>query len=61
MQALTKDPGVIAEIEGEYQEGIALGVNSTPTLVVTAKGKTYPLPNAPDYGFLKSLINDVLK
>jgi protein-disulfide isomerase len=60
VQALAKDPGVLAEIEAEYQEGIASGVNQTPTLILTAGGKRYPLPTAPDYRLLKSMIDGFL-
>jgi protein-disulfide isomerase len=57
VQELSKDPGVLAEIEAEYQEGVASGVNETPTMIVTAGGKRLPLPNSPDYRFLKSMID----
>jgi len=60
VQALAKDPGVLAEIEAEYQEGVASGVNETPTLIVTAGGKRIPLPHAPDYRLLKSMIDGLL-
>jgi protein-disulfide isomerase len=61
VQALSKDPGVLAEVEAEYQEAVALGLNQTPTLVVTVGGKHYPpLPPAPDYRFLKSMIDELL-
>ena len=60
VQALVKDPGVLAEVEAEYQEGIASGINSTPTLIVTTKGKRLNLPPAPDYRLLKSMIDGFL-
>lgn len=60
VQALAKDPGVTAEIEAEYQEAIALGLNQTPTLVVTSGGKRYPPLPAPNYQFLKSMIDGLL-
>jgi len=60
VQALAKDPGVLAEIEAEYQEGIAVGLNQTPTLIVTVGGKHYNLPPAPDYRLLKSMIDGFL-
>jgi protein-disulfide isomerase len=59
VEALAKDPGVIAEIEAEYQEGIAVGLQSTPTLVVTVAGKRYNLAG-PDYRLLKSMIDGLL-
>jgi protein-disulfide isomerase len=60
VQALAKDPKVFAEVEAEYQEGIASGVNETPTLIVTVGRKRYPLPAAPDYRLLKSMIDGLL-
>jgi len=60
VQALAKDPGVLAEIEAEYQEAISAGLNETPTLVVTAGGRHYNLPPAPDYRLLKSMIDGFL-
>ena len=60
VQALAKDPGVLAEIEAEYQEAIAIGLNQTPTLVLTVGGKHYNLPPAPDYRLLKSMIDGFL-
>jgi len=60
VQELAKDPGVLAEIEAELQEGLAAGVNSTPTMIVTAGSKRYPLPPAPNYTLLKSMIDGLL-
>src|SRR4051812_27761992 len=34
VQTLAKDPGVVAEVEREYQEGVAAGINATPTVIV---------------------------
>jgi protein-disulfide isomerase len=61
VKELSKDPGVLAEIEAEYQEGVQAGVNETPTMVVTAGGKRYPLPRAPNYEILRSLLNGFLR
>ena len=57
LQALVKDPGVLAEVEAEYQEGVASGVNQTPTIIVTAGGRRINLPSAPDYRLLKQMID----
>jgi protein-disulfide isomerase len=57
VQALAKDPGVMAEIEREYQYGASSGVNETPTIIVFVGGKHYNLPSAPDYRLLKSMID----
>jgi protein-disulfide isomerase len=60
VQELAKTPAVIAEVEREYQEGVALGVNSTPTMVVTKGAQRFPIPAQQlNYGFLKSLIDSM--
>src|SRR5215475_2539009 len=56
VQELAKDPAIAATVEAEYQEGMAAGVNSTPTLIVTVGGKRQALPAAVDYRLLKSMI-----
>ena len=61
VQELFKDPGVAAEIDADYQEGIASGVNSTPTMVLTVKGQRKVLPTAPDYRLLKAMIDAYVK
>jgi protein-disulfide isomerase len=58
VQELAKSPAVIGEVEREYQEGVNLGVNSTPTMVVTHGPQRFPIPAQQlNYGFLKSLID----
>ncbi|HUB82273.1 MAG TPA: thioredoxin domain-containing protein [Bryobacteraceae bacterium] len=60
VQELSRDPGVIAEFETESRAGANQGINETPTLVITVGSKTYPLPPAPDYRLLKSMIDGIL-
>jgi len=60
VQELSRDPGVLAEIDRESREGTNSGVNETPTLIVTIGTKVYPLPPAPDYRLLKSMIDGLL-
>ena len=57
VQALAKDPGVVAEVERELQEGLSTGVNSTPTLVVNRSGRRYPIPSTVDYSLLRSFLD----
>lgn len=61
VQALAKDPGVAAEIQRELEEGVAAGVNSTPTLIVSSGVRRYPLPSPIAYTFLRSLLDGLLK
>jgi protein-disulfide isomerase len=62
VQALVKDPGVAAEVQREYDAGVAAGINATPTVFVSQGSKRYPI-NAQQlhYGFLKSLLDGMLK
>jgi len=62
VQLLVKDPGVVAEVQREYDEGVAAGVNATPTVIVTQGTKRYPIPAQQlHYGFLKSLLDGMVK
>src|SRR5262245_40445668 len=61
VQSLFKDPGVNGEVEREVQEGVAAGVNSTPTLVVTKGIRRIPVSRADNYNLLKSMLDDLLK
>jgi protein-disulfide isomerase len=62
VQALVKDPGVISEVQREYDAGVASGINATPTVFVNQGAKRYPI-NASQlhYGFLKSLLDGMVK
>ena len=62
VEALAKEPGVVAEVQREYDEGVAAGINATPTVIVTQGSKRYPI-NAQQlhYGFLKSLFDGLAK
>jgi protein-disulfide isomerase len=62
VQALANDPGVVSEVQREYDEGVALGVNSTPTVFVTRGSNRYPIPGQQlNYSFLKSLLDGMSK
>lgn len=62
VQALAKEPGVAAEVERDYQEGIALGVNATPTVCITHGSQRFPIQAQNlNYSFLKSLIDTMAK
>ncbi len=47
-----------AEIEAEYQEGVTLGVNSTPTVLLN--GKEITPGQIPTYDQIKSAIDAAL-
>jgi protein-disulfide isomerase len=60
VRALTKDPGVEAEIQRDVQLGQAAGVNSTPTMIITHKMKRYPVSGSLNYNLLRRLLDDLL-
>ncbi len=49
VKALASDPSVLAEVEKDYQQGAAAGINQTPTLMVIRQrdNKRYPFPGIP--------------
>jgi protein-disulfide isomerase len=62
VQALATDPGVLAEVETDYNYAVASGINGTPTLFLTRGSKRYPASGGVlQYNLLKSMIDDLLK
>lgn len=60
VQELAKSPAVTGEVEKEYQEGVNMGVNATPTMVVTHGPQRFPIAAQQlNYGFLKSMIDSM--
>ncbi len=63
VQALAKDPSVLAQIQADVDMGNSLKINQTPTIYVS-KGQTrYPYagPDMNNYPFLRALIDDLIK
>ena len=58
------DPRTLAGIEGEIAQDKALGnkipLQSTPTMILTYKGKTYPMVGDVRYDLMKRLIDNLL-
>lgn len=62
VQALVTDPGVLAEVEADYNYAVASGLNGTPTLIITRGSKRFPASaGVLQYSLLKSMIDDLLK
>lgn len=57
VQALSKDPGVLAEVQMDYEAGMAGAIQSTPTIVVTYKGKRYPFTGVPNYDLFRQFLD----
>jgi protein-disulfide isomerase len=55
--ALAKDPAVLAEVQSDYDLGMRLGVNSTPSLFLTHGMRRFPLPNFDNYTLFRSMVD----
>lgn len=58
--ALSKDAKVIAEVESDIALGMKAPVTQTPTMLVTAKGKTQPVAGAVSYAIFKRYLDMLL-
>jgi protein-disulfide isomerase len=59
VQALAKDPGVIAEVQNDVALGNRFNVNSTPSLFLSHGAQRYPLPWPVTFVFFKSLVDSM--
>jgi len=61
VQALSKDPGVEAEVRRDIDEATKDGVDRTPTIFLTSNGRRVMLPGGvPNYALLSSVLNHYL-
>jgi protein-disulfide isomerase len=63
VQALAKDPGVIAEVQRDFDQATNKdNITQTPSIFLTAKGKRFPLPpGVPNYDLLRQMLAEQLK
>ena len=61
VQALAKDPAILAEVQRDVDRGIKANVNQTPTVIVTYKLRQQPWAQWADYGLFRSYVDDLLK
>jgi protein-disulfide isomerase len=62
VQQFAKEQSVQAEVQREYDEGVAAGITGTPTIIVSHGTKRYPLPAQDlNYTFLRSLLDGMVK
>jgi protein-disulfide isomerase len=61
VQALAQEPGVTGEVQRDWEAGTADAINSTPTVIITYKGKTYPFSGVPAnyYNLLTQFLNSL--
>ena len=57
---VSKDPAVAAEVQHDYDLGMAAHVDRTPTMLMTHKGKQTPWSSWTDYGLFKSMVDLLL-
>jgi protein-disulfide isomerase len=60
VKALTRTPEIQREIDTDYHEGTLVPVKGTPTLWVTAHGKSEAVSWPMNYGFFKQYIDGLL-
>jgi protein-disulfide isomerase len=61
VRALAKEPGVVKEVQTDFELARSSGVNATPTMVVKAGGTRYPLPWPVRYEMLQRFLDGRLK
>jgi protein-disulfide isomerase len=60
VRALVKDPKLNAEIEQDVALGNQAKIRQTPTMIVTSKGRVYPIPGSVKYEILSKFLDDLL-
>jgi protein-disulfide isomerase len=63
VQALAKDPGVVAEVQRDFDQAANRdGITQTPSIYLTVKGKRFPLPpGVPNYDLLRQVLDAQLR
>ena len=60
VQALAKDPTVVAEVQADIQAGVAAHVDGTPTVFLKRGAKQYRIPTGTGYQMLARFIDQLL-
>jgi protein-disulfide isomerase len=61
VEALAKDPAVLAEVQKDVDLANANRISQTPTMIVKVGAKSYPVAGMISYNILKSFLDDQLK
>ncbi len=63
VQALAKEPGVLAEVQRDFDQAVNRdGITQTPSIYLTARGKRFPLPpGVPNYDLLRQMLDVELR
>jgi protein-disulfide isomerase len=60
VRLLAKDPKIAAEVEQDIALGQKIPIRQTPTMVITQKGRTYPVSGSISYPILSRFLDDLL-
>lgn len=60
VRSLLNDPKILADIEQDIALGNKHNVRQTPTMIVSYKGREYPIAGKVDYGILRKFLDDLL-
>ena len=60
VRALAKTPEVAAEVERDVQKGRSANLQQTPTMIISHKGKTYPVAGSVSFPILRRFLDDLL-
>jgi len=60
VRSLLNDPKILADIEQDLALGNKNNVRQTPTMIVSYKGRSYPVAGKVDYGILSKFLDDLL-
>lgn len=61
VQTLSKDPGVLADVQRDVDRGTAAHLAQTPTIIVTYKLRQQPWSQFADYSLFRGYIDALLK
>jgi protein-disulfide isomerase len=60
VRSLIKDPVMAAEVDQDQILGVRANVRQTPTMIVTHKGRAYPVTGSAKYDILRKFLDDLL-
>lgn len=59
VRALAKDPAIAAQVQKDLDLGMKIPLRETPTVIVTHKGRKYPVNVGGDYSYFAKLLDSL--
>lgn len=59
VRALLKDPAIVAQVQKDLDLGMKIPLRETPTVIVTHKGRKYPVNVGGDYSYFAKLLDSL--